>query len=457
VDPPWVNDEGTYFAVAQAMNHGYALYRDIWENKPPVLYLGYAEVYHWLGPSLLAVRVAAAVAVVVTVALVASLAHRYVPHRWAVTALLAGLLLGVPFLEGTTANAEVFLVVWTSLGVLLALRGALPWAGLCMAIAVGIKAVAAFDAVALGLYLVFQRRAVTDSIRIVAPYVLFLAAGLGSIAVLCSLAGILRPMLADAVLYDLGYVGRANGGGIPWLALLKAGVLLLLTVPLVRRPFPFLWLLWAAAGALVSGRFFGHYALQAVPPLCLVAGMALDRRPFKSVPSRTLQWALPACFVLMAGLAALAGWSMSAAGDNSILARRLQWYPNFIRYTLGTESYATYRGQVDDHVNRNIRVAAAVRSLPPGKLLVWGNTPWIYVLSGRLPATPYTSAERDPEVPGETARLARAVRGRHARVVVVINPPLPPIPAAVLTPAAWREVRRIDDAAVYVARARRGR
>ncbi len=55
-DPPWVNDEGTYFAVAQAMAHGYRLYADVWENKPPGLYLLYTAVYHLFGVSLLVMR-----------------------------------------------------------------------------------------------------------------------------------------------------------------------------------------------------------------------------------------------------------------------------------------------------------------------------------------------------------------------------------------------------------------
>ncbi len=440
------------------MNHGYTLYRDIWENKPPVLYLAYAAVYHWLGPSLIAVRIGAAVAALICVVLIAGLARRFSPDRWAAVALFAGLLLGVPFLEGTTANAEIFLIVWTSLGVFLALRGRLLLAGLCLAVAIFIKAVGAFDAAALALYLVFHRDTIRQGVRYALPYGVSLAICLLLAGIVCAWAGILRPMLADAVLYDLGYVGHANGGGLPWLALLKATILIALTIPLLRRPFPYLWLLWGAAGALVSGRFFGHYALQAVPALCLAAGMALDRGRAAQLSSRALLWMLPTCFVLLALLSALAGWGMAASGHDSILARRLQWYPNAVRYALGTESYSTYRSQVDDHVNRNIRVADAIKHLPPGKLLVWGNTPWVYVLSGRLPATPYTSALRDPQVPGETSSLARAVSRRKARIVVVIRPPLPSIPPGTFTGhPAWARVRQIGDAALLVVSGRRGR
>ena len=62
-DPPWVNDEGTYFAVAQAMARGYRLYVGIWENKPPAIYLLFEAVFRLAGASLVAVRLPASVAV----------------------------------------------------------------------------------------------------------------------------------------------------------------------------------------------------------------------------------------------------------------------------------------------------------------------------------------------------------------------------------------------------------
>src|SRR5690348_16102096 len=43
-DPPWLNDEGTYATVGRAIFAGEALYRQIWENKPPAIYLLYGTV-----------------------------------------------------------------------------------------------------------------------------------------------------------------------------------------------------------------------------------------------------------------------------------------------------------------------------------------------------------------------------------------------------------------------------
>src|SRR5438445_77553 len=41
VEPLWYGDEGIYEVIGMALNHGRLLYRDIWDNKPPLLYLLY--------------------------------------------------------------------------------------------------------------------------------------------------------------------------------------------------------------------------------------------------------------------------------------------------------------------------------------------------------------------------------------------------------------------------------
>src|SRR5437588_3311418 len=92
-DPPWVNDEGTYFAVAQAMAHGYKLYAGVWENKPPALYLVYSAVYHPFGASLIAIRIVTLLAVMALVVTVYGLALHWVSTSGALfAAMLCGLL-----------------------------------------------------------------------------------------------------------------------------------------------------------------------------------------------------------------------------------------------------------------------------------------------------------------------------------------------------------------------------
>ncbi len=443
-DPPWVNDEGTYFAVAQAMAHGYRLYADVWENKPPGLYLLYTAVYHLFGVSLLAVRLLSTLAVAVIVILTFCLACRVAGRIASLTAaLLCGLLFGVPFLEGTTGNAEVFLAALTaSAAYLVVVRKCTATAGAVVGIACLFKSVAVFDSIALLIWLVAQHQ------RGVWRYA---AAGSGVIAatlVVTAFQGILPAMLTDAFWYDLAYVGQGNGGNLPWLLIIKVVALAIGSYRLRRAPFPYIWLLYAAAGVLLSGRFFGHYLLQAVTPLCLTLATVRDWPP---VPAKRVLWALPLVIAAGAALSALGGYALQASGHASILAERLQYYSNFTRYALGTESYCVYRGQLDDHVNRNLLVAGAVRRTPYGTLLVWGNAPWIYVLSERLPATPYTSALRMPEIPGEVASLRRSIRDGRPVAVVVVQPADPSLGmAAVDLVRRYRRAWSYGGAVVYV-------
>lgn len=486
-DPPWVNDEGTYFAVAQAMAHGFALYNRAWENKPPALYLLYTAVYHSFGASLIAIRCITAVAVLGLVSTAWRLGTYFVGPEWSPSvALLTGLLFGVPFLEGTTGNAEVFVALFAALAVEQGIVRVRWWAaGILIGAAVLFKVVAAFDGAALGLALLSSARSsgnapseqtcVDTEIEPAfsgsgwawghSPYVtrtdhldkwsralaIFVGSSISVVAVACVLAAhaeILRGMIRDAFLYDVGYVGHGNGGGVPWFLALKVAVLIGLACIAWRRPFPILWLIFAAFGALFSGRLFGHYLLQAVVPLVLTLCLAFCRRNWSA---QRLPVYSVGTFLSLALGAGLAGWLLAATGRDSIFARRLQYYPNFARYAIGAESYSTYRDEIDDHVARNEAIARALKNLPPGYVLVWGNTPWIYPLSGRLPATRYTSALRAPAVPGETESLRAAVLAAGPEEVVVIAPPMPPLgEARTSLSRRYRESTRIGNAVIYV-------
>ena len=441
-DPPWVNDEGTYFAVAQAMAHGYRLYADVWENKPPGLYLLYSAVYHSFGASLIVIR---AIAAVLSALLVVLTYRLTVPHAglWAAraAALLTGLLLGVPFLEGTTLNAELPLAVLSAAAVVCALEYKRPEvAGALMVGAIAFKALAGFDAAALGIWLVVHH---PDRVQ---RYVVGALAGVVVGGTLVWHAGVLAPMMQDALLYDLGYVGHGNGTGVPWLLAVKLVSLGIGTIVLRRSQFPYLWAMWAAVAALFSGRVFGHYTLQVVVPMCVALALLLQAR---AGPRTLVQFA--GVFVTGALASAVLGWAMAATGHDSILARRLQYYANAARVALRTETYSRYIAQLDDHVARNERIAARMSALPVGTVLVWGNAPWIYVLAHRLPATPYTSSARQPEVPAETAALRRAVTRRTPAIVVVMAPPLPPLGSARAgLLRAYRPEYREADATVYV-------
>ena len=110
-----------------------------------------------------------------------------------------------------------------------------------------------------------------------------------------------------------------------------------------------IWLFAAALSVGIGLRFFGHYYMQLVPPLALLAAGALARSGRRAVTAT----------IVAASLSAVA---FSAAG--------------YFMHPFGPEP--TY-----ESVSRYV----AANTHPDDKILVWGSEPEIYWASNRLPAT----------------------------------------------------------------------
>jgi hypothetical protein len=110
-----------------------------------------------------------------------------------------------------------------------------------------------------------------------------------------------------------------------------------------------LWLVSGAASVAIGLRFFGHYYLQLVPPLVLLAAIALSRASERAVK-------VTIAFALVSGLMfSAAGYFLKPFGPEP-------------RYQRVAQYLATHTGG-NDYVQ------------------VWGNVPEIYWASGTRPAT----------------------------------------------------------------------
>ncbi len=109
-EPYWYGDEGVYLTVGQALARGANLYKDIHDNKPPLLYLvaAVAGTQFWFRFIALGWNVA-------TVAVFGKLAKKWWEGgdgaMWAT--VLFAVLTSLPFLEGNIANAELFFLLPT--------------------------------------------------------------------------------------------------------------------------------------------------------------------------------------------------------------------------------------------------------------------------------------------------------------------------------------------------------
>src|SRR5258706_3414862 len=107
-EPYWYGDEGIYEVIGSAVRHNMLLYRDIWDNKPPFLYLVYSIFDgDQFGAKLLSLIFG--LASVIVFFLLARKLFEKQRSIYISTAIYA-LLFGLPIIEGNIANAENFML-----------------------------------------------------------------------------------------------------------------------------------------------------------------------------------------------------------------------------------------------------------------------------------------------------------------------------------------------------------
>src|SRR3990172_11260030 len=115
-DAPFDRDQGGYGTIARGWLRGAIPYRDLWDNKGPLLFLWYAASFLTLGESTVAPRVFAAIAAGLSVLFAWATARTLFDRH---VAALAAALFALSFLNiyiQVAANSEVFMLLPVSAG-----------------------------------------------------------------------------------------------------------------------------------------------------------------------------------------------------------------------------------------------------------------------------------------------------------------------------------------------------
>ncbi|MFK0119482.1 ArnT family glycosyltransferase [Streptomyces sp. NPDC090994] len=352
--PLWNPDEGYLAVQARLLADGGRLYETVVDRKPPLVPWLYEGAFALTGSESLApVRVLAVLAQLTTAALLASLARRRWDDGPGRTAGVLYLLVSVGLNpeDAQAATFEVFILPGTAAALWCADRRRWSAAGAAVACAFLAKQTGAAVLLPVLWLSGFRRGPLLRLAAGAAPPVLGAAlatdpsgflfwtvTGSGSYA---SFSGSWTHALARAL-------GNA--------AVLAVGCAALLP-PLVRRApgRTGLWVwLAASAGAVLTGlHFFGHYYLQLLPPLTLLATAALHALP-RERTARAVLVAACCCTLFLT-------WGLFAPRTELDHARRLA-------------------------------DAAARATGPDERVLVWGIHPETYWLADRAPATRYLTA-----------------------------------------------------------------
>jgi hypothetical protein len=358
------NSDEAYLATqAKMLNDGARLYHETVDRKPPVVPYLYAGVFRLTGSEdIRPVRVLMILTNALTALLLAVEAERRFRHR------RAGVIAGLLFLgsvvafqakDGQVANFEVFMVPTMVASVMLAWRDRPLPSGVALGVSTLTKQTAAITLIPL-VWIVWRQRGARR-----ASGLGLLFAGLAAPLVVAALVFGPRPFVHWVFTSNETYLGVSGVVGfVMGVAFRETGGFVISHVALLalaawawrsRRDDVDLWL-WVASAliAVASGfRFFGHYYIQLLPPLCLLATRPLIRAPK---------------FVL-AGVAALmiasAAWYAPAPFNER---------PGKTRTTAA--ALARY---------------AREHTAPGTRIFVWGHLPEVYWESDRPPATRFAT------------------------------------------------------------------
>lgn len=369
-------DEATYSALASKILSGVWPYAGATDHKPIGIEMTYALVYALVGRNqIVFVRILFLSTVAATGLMLTAVGRKFFEEK---EARLAGLLYVLASAWGSpgdvqAANTELFLNLPLCLGALLMSPlslGSAPRENLRLlgvGVLTGIATIYKYQSALAGCAWAITVFVIGGSFWIRTRRLAFLAIGFIAIAALYLgvfyISGNWDAFVFWGWSFNFQYMSTLSGDLIAWnafqytlwTAFLWLPLLLCLKKP--NRELTILslpWLISMLAATAAGGRFFPHYYLMALPPMCLLAaGSAGKIESWRRKSSLVLGVAFTVAFIAFSWL----------------------WYevkPNMQRY------YDTYY-EVGSWIKTH--------STPNDRIFVWGNSPEIYYFSDRVMGT----------------------------------------------------------------------
>lgn len=429
-EPYWHGDEGISLALGQAIRRGELIYRDITDNKPPMLYLIYS-----IGGTLAWAKGILLLWSIGTVTSFYFLAVLLMKKYWAIFAtLFFSVILNIPLFEGNVANGEIFFALPTTLGMLLLWKykdstSLKPFffMGIIFSIGFLFKVPAASDFLGALIFLVLYQKSIIN--RVFFKRLLILFIGFIVPFLFCLLPYILSGSVSDFMTYvffrNLSYSSWQNNFRIPYFIFLAVFFFLLF----IRRknispPLLFIccWFFLAVLGSRISIRPYTHYLIQVLPSL----GMALFFL-FSDLRRNILVFIIPFLFYFII----IPQFPLNKGS----IGYQFGYYKNYLNYATGKKDVLAYRTFFDPHVQRTYDVAHFLQTNtnPTDQTFVWSDDAHIYNLSLRPPLTKYIVAyitsEWDPQFKDSIAVLTKT----HPKYIVVSTERIDVFPFPYLT------------------------
>lgn len=414
-EPYWYGDEGIYLVLGQGIRKGLTLYSQIHDNKPPLLYYLAA-----LGQTVFGFRLLLLVCMIPTIVLFYKLAQNFLSEKLSKIALILFLIVtSIPLFEGNIANAEIFMLLPTIAGVLLVYTSQknadFLLAGLLLGLAFIIKVPVVIELVFLCFWLFINLIPKTKFKEFFSKIFLLLVGFVIPISMfgfLFFVKGAFKNFIYAALLQNFGYLSSwstgthtasATSGGL--MTRLVVLVIFFLVVGFIyfkqkidqKLAFILLWFAATVFGTLLSGRPYPHYLIQVLSPLCLSLIYIFETNKIY------FKIASLSCFLFLIFV---------VKKYNFYFYPVFSYYGNFYSYVLHLKNQNQYRTFFGSEVNSLYQTGQYLKQNTKinEKIFVWGDSPFIYALSDRLPVGRYTVAYHIADFNGyqETINLLKA-------------------------------------------------
>lgn len=431
-EPYWYGDEGIYLTLGQGIRKGLILYSQIHDNKPPLLYYLAA-----LGQTVFGFRLLLLACMVPTIVLFYKLAQLFLSEKISKFALILFLVLtSIPLFEGNIANAEVFMLLPTIAGVLLVYQSKknvdFLLAGLLLGLAFIVKVPVIIEVIFLVFWLFLNhipqlnfKKFFTQTAVLFSGFVI----PIGLFGLLFYFEGVFKYFIYAALLQNFGYLSSWSTG-IQTASATQGGLMGRLVILIIfflvigflfikqkinqKLAFILLWFAATIFGALLSARPYPHYLIQILPPLCLSLFYIFETNKIL-VKVTTFSCLLFLIFVIKK--------------YNFYFYPVFSYYGNFYSYVFHLKNQDNYRSFFGSEVNNLYLTGQYLKqnTTPDQKIFVWGDSPFIYALSDRLPVGRYTVAYHIVDFNGyqETINLIQA---RLPQYIVYYSMPSRPFP-----------------------------
>lgn len=372
-EPYWYGDEGITLTVGQQLAQGLTLYKDVVDNKTPLLYFLAAKTITLFNFKLLTL-----VWILTALLFFLKLTKIFTPKKELLSSLVFIFLTSTPILEGNIVNGEIYGILPMMISVYLFWQKYYFLGGIFACLSFLFKHPFLFDFLALLIFLiVFNQTSLKVSFRKVLESLAgFLLIFLSAI-IYFSHQGALTDFFHHAIFDNFRYISWRTALLIPHgLALIKTVALFLFLILIYKRKrriskeevLVSLWLAFSLFGATLSTRPYPHYLLQVVPSFSLILGMS------------------PSFFKFFLIILSFALTMFQFKLNASSLFYSLSYYQNFLKGNsydfYGTKVKTTY--EITAFLNKNAQ--------PSEPIFIWSDNTLIYALSQRRPVGKYIAA-----------------------------------------------------------------